>query len=80
MNSYLIKAFDEYEQAVEAHADAEQRARAAICTETDARNRLNQAQKKIDGMIAEMRKAAPDASDWRRDQRVVHAVRDMAGA
>lgn len=33
---------------------------------TDALNRVNQAQKKIDAIVAEMKRTAPRDSDWRR--------------
>lgn len=34
--------------------------------ETDALNRLNQAQKNLDDLVAEIRKTSPAGSDWKR--------------
>lgn len=42
--------------------------------ETDCRNRLNQAQKKVDELIATLKKQAPRDSDWKRETFVAHTV------
>ncbi len=38
--------------------------------ETAALNRLNEAQRQLDKIIAQMRKESPRDSDWRRDEKV----------
>ena len=44
------------------------RAAAVRREETDATNRMNDAQKAFDARIDEMRKAAPQGSDWKSDR------------
>lgn len=54
-------------EAQEAYDDAEREARRARNKETDALNRLNEAQRAFDSAVDSMRKSAPRASDWKRD-------------
>jgi uncharacterized membrane protein (DUF106 family) len=57
-------AYAELESAKAALVEAEERTRAARSEETIAVNRLNKAQKAIDDLQIEMRKAAPRQSTW----------------
>ena len=41
-------------------------ANAARREETDARNRVNEAQRYFDALVAELKKSAPRDTDWRR--------------
>lgn len=54
--------------AAQAHQSAQQRASIARNEETDALNRLNQAQKAFDAAIAELKKQAPRDSEWKRER------------
>lgn len=56
-------------EATEQHAQAKARARAAEHDEASARSQLNDAQKRMDALVAEMRKDAPPGSDWHEQQR-----------
>jgi hypothetical protein len=53
-------------------ACVEQTATARIA-ETTALNRLNEAQRQLDKIVAQMRKEAPRDSDWKRDDRMQRA-------
>lgn len=70
----MSKSISELHQAVvsatEAHQSAQSRASIARNEETDARNRLNEAQKAFDAAVAEMRKQAPRDSEWKRERGV----------
>lgn len=66
MSNALADAMTEYHDAREALVRAEGEARAASMKETAARNRVNDAQKKIDTILDELRKSAPRDSNWQR--------------
>ena len=51
-------------EATVAYEDAEQKLSFARNYETDARNRMNNAQKAFDGHVDELKKGAPQGSDW----------------
>ena len=51
-------------EATKAHADAAQAASHASNRETDALNKLNQAQKAFDQAVADSKASAPHRSDW----------------
>lgn len=46
---------------------------AARNAETDARNRVNQAQKRFDHLVSELRKAAVPGTDWYSERAVRNA-------
>lgn len=54
----------ELADATTASASAEQAESLARVRATDARNRVNAAQRAVDMRVAEMKKAAPAGSDW----------------
>ena len=62
----LDKAQRELRDAVKIYDDAERESRVASHKATDALNRLNAKQKAFDVAVADMRKAAPGASDWKQ--------------
>lgn len=75
MDNALKDAFDELDAATNEHAEAEREMRAAASRENSARNRVNAAQKKIDALLAEMKKGAHRDSEWKRAERESRMVR-----
>jgi exonuclease VII small subunit len=64
MSNVWADAMQEYAEANDALAAATKDMQSASARETAARNRVNNAQKKLDAILAEMRKQAPRGSDW----------------
>ncbi len=60
--------FEELRQANEAFKIAQVETSAARSRETDALNRVNNAQRAISALIAELRKNSPRDTDWRRSE------------
>ncbi|MFN8758864.1 MAG: hypothetical protein ACK5XA_08650 [Tagaea sp.] len=56
--------------ATKRYAECLEQTSAARRAETNALNRLNEAQRQLDKIIAQMRKESPRDSDWQRDNRV----------
>lgn len=59
----IAAATERYKSCLDAAATAR-------IEETAALNRLNEAQRQLDKIIAQMRKESPRDSDWRRDEKV----------
>lgn len=68
MNDDISKAFKELADAAERYNECSQQVSFARSAETTALNRLNNAQKALDELVASLRKAAPRDSDWRRSK------------
>lgn len=66
LNSLLAKAVDALHEATEFHQQKASAAQFARNEETNALNRVNEAQKKFDELVALVKKEAPRSSDWRR--------------
>jgi len=64
----LTEAVKELEEASRLLIDCQSATSVARGRETDALNRVNQAQKRVDGILADAKKAAPHGTDWRRPQ------------
>ena len=62
----MSDALRELESATKEHEDAQRITGEARSRETDAVNRLNAAQKRVDELVAGMKKGAPRDSDWGR--------------
>jgi exonuclease VII small subunit len=62
----MLAAFDAVRDATESWQEASERAKKASREETNCRNRLNEAQKKLDEVVGAMKKDAPRDSDWKR--------------
>lgn len=63
----IAKAAEALAEATERHADAKSRCAVARADETAALNALNSAQKKLDELVAGLKKGAPGDSDWGRN-------------
>lgn len=61
----VSQAFEELESARASYEDANAAARSASMRETDALNRLNDAQKRFDHLVKEIRDQHPARSDWK---------------
>ncbi len=61
----LVEAVADLEKANAEFGLAHDRLREASSGETAARNRLNQAQRKVDDAVIALKKAAPRDTDWR---------------
>lgn len=61
----LLKAVEE---ATSEYEEAERRLSIARNIRTDYLNHLNNLQRQVDAALAELRKAAPGESDWRREK------------
>lgn len=66
INSEMSEAINELSAANEYFAAARCRTADARRAETALLNRVNDAQKKLDALIANIKKGAPYESDWRR--------------
>jgi chromosome segregation ATPase len=66
----LSDAAIDLERMSKAWAEADQAERMARNRTTDARNKLNEAQKALDQIYAEMRQAAPSGSDWKAHRHI----------
>ena len=64
----LTEAVKELEEASRLLIDRQSEAAVARSAETEALNRVNQAQKRVDGILSDARKSAPHGTDWRRTQ------------
>lgn len=62
----LDTLLDDYKKALESLKAAEQREGFARNETCAARNCVNELQKRIDAHLADLKKAAPGASDWHR--------------
>lgn len=67
-NTDIASAAAALAEADERHANARMRATLARADETAALNALNSAQKKLDELVAGMKKAAAGDSDWGRNR------------
>jgi uncharacterized protein YdeI (YjbR/CyaY-like superfamily) len=54
--------------AIQVHEKLTQAEREAVTNATNARNRLNTAQKKFDELVATLKKDSPSGSDWARNK------------
>ena len=54
--------------AIQVHEKLTQAEREAAINATNARNRLNTAQKKFDDLVATLKKNSPSGSDWARNK------------
>jgi hypothetical protein len=70
LNDLLI----EIQNASRAYEDAKLEESGARSRATSALNRLNELQRKFDLCVADMKKAAPGDSDWRRSERKAQSV------
>lgn len=61
----VSQAFEELESARVSYEDANVNARQASLRETEALNRLNDAQKRFDGLVESIRDQHPHRSDWK---------------
>lgn len=66
LNTQMSNAIAEFALALDQHSAAAASTERARRDETTALNRVNEAQKKIDALTAELKKQAPRGSDWRR--------------
>ena len=66
MTDPLAEAAQALSEATDSYNRTDQRYREASSDRTNAANRLNEAQKKFDAVIADMKKSAPRDSDWNR--------------
>ncbi len=66
MNDDMQAAVKEVEAASRNLHDCHAATEIARSAETAALNRLNNAQRTLDGILSKMREAAPHGSDWRR--------------
>lgn len=60
------EALNELLEAQKLYEDAKAKTAHAMNRETTELNRLNAAQKKIDGLLADLCKGSPHGSDWGR--------------
>jgi hypothetical protein len=65
LNTQLANAVAAVAQACDHHARMRELAAHAQHNETDALNRVNEAQKHFDSLVAQVKKSAPRGSDWR---------------
>lgn len=70
MQGAMSEAITEVAQYTERLLTLERETSRARNNETDCRNRLNQVQKKVDELIASLKKQAPRGSNW--------SVRDLS--
>jgi anti-sigma-K factor RskA len=70
LNTLLANAVADLAVAGDFHAQKASQARQASSEETDALNRVNEAQKKFDELVAMVKKEAPRASDWKQSKGV----------
>lgn len=68
INSDMNQAIIDLDTAIQQHAMASKRESQARNETTAAKNRLNDAQKRIDALVVELKKLAPRDSDWNRPQ------------
>jgi hypothetical protein len=66
----LHSAAAELSEASEAYLTAEAAEREARMRATEARNRLNDAQKAFDAAVTKLRDSSPAGSDWKRGSSV----------
>lgn len=66
LNTQLANAVAAVACAQDELEDAARKTSEARSRETDARNKVNQAQKHFDALVAEVKKSAPRDTDWRR--------------
>lgn len=68
----LAEVIGELYSAKGAYQRADHRYRDASKDHTSALNRLNDAQKRFDAVVADMKKAAPRDSDWQQRKAMRH--------
>jgi exonuclease VII small subunit len=73
----IVDAVAELEKAGAEFDLAQSSLREASSRDTAARNRLNQAQKKVDEVVAAFRKAAPRDTDWARKEQSVAVIKEV---
>jgi hypothetical protein len=75
----LHSAAAELSEASEAYLTAEAAEREARMRATEARNRLNDAQKAFDAAVTKLRDSSPAGSDWKRGPVEAVAPRSVGG-
>lgn len=78
MTDALQDLITEYQNARAEFENAQRTTSMARNHETEALNRMNAAQKKIDETVAELRKGAPRESGWKRDDKVFRTAMVLA--
>ncbi len=68
INSDMNQAIIDLDTAIQRHAMARKRESEARNETCAAINRVNDAQKRVDALVGEMKKLAPRESDWNRPQ------------
>ena len=68
INSDMNQAIIDLDTAIQRHAMARKRESEARNETCAAINRVNDAQKRVDALVAELKKLAPRDSDWNRPQ------------
>ena len=68
INSDMNQAIIDLDTAVQRHAMASKREAESRKELIAAMNRVNDAQKRVDALVGEMKKLAPRESDWNRPQ------------
>ena len=66
LNKQLYDAVADLARASDHHAVCANRVDEARAAETAAMNAVNEAQKRFDAIVAEVKKQSPRQSDWRR--------------
>ncbi len=68
INSDMNQAIIDLDTAVQQHAMASKREAASRKELIAAMNRVNDAQKRVDVLVAELKKLTPHGNDWNRPQ------------